>query len=187
MAASPPAALIACQRVADGLARLSSYLAGLCLGVLVLLVVAEIVVALLSRFIPGVPGDIAVAWEYSAYLMGASFLLGAALTLRAGSHVRVEMLIKAGHGRFARPIEILASGLGAAFCCFLAWTLLLFTLQSFTYGQVSGDSSTPLWIPQAILTFGATALAVQMVARLLAAIFGLKLDDPSIGVATIVE
>jgi TRAP-type mannitol/chloroaromatic compound transport system permease small subunit len=152
-----------------------------------LLILAEIAVAFLSRFVPGVPSGIEFAWEYSAYLMGVSFLLGSALALRAGSHVRVELLLRAGHGRHARLFEILSSALGAAFCCFLAWTMVSFALQSFTSGQVSGDTFTPLWIPQAALALGAIVLAVQMVARLLASLFGLPVDDPSLGAATILE
>ncbi len=33
--------------------------------------------------------SIPIAWEYSSYLMAASFTFGAAMTLRVGGHIRV--------------------------------------------------------------------------------------------------
>ena len=54
---------------------------------------AEITVRALSNFIPWVPADIPVAWEYSSYLMAACFTFGAAMTLRAGGHIRVTLVL----------------------------------------------------------------------------------------------
>ena len=60
---------------------------------------AEITVRALSNFIPWVPADIPVAWEYSSYLMAACFTFGAAMTLRAGGHIRVTLVL----GRLQPP------------------------------------------------------------------------------------
>src|SRR5690606_29306934 len=71
----------AVQTAADLLSILGSYLAVACTVGLTLLVLAEILAATLARVIPSVPASIHVGWEYSGYLMGASFLLGAGMTL----------------------------------------------------------------------------------------------------------
>lgn len=177
----------ALQRAADRLSVAGALLAAACIVALTFLVLAEILVAMLSKFIPSMPSSIHVGWEYSAYLMGASFLLGAGMTLRAGLQIRVEMLMRAGHGRYARALEGLSSALGSAVSLFMAYTLVEFTLRTYRFGEVSQDSLTPLWIPQAVLAFGAIILALQMIARTLTCIAGQPVDRPDLGAATAIE
>jgi hypothetical protein len=80
----------------DGIERLGAldgWIGAACLSTLTLLMLAEITVRALSNFIPWVPADIPVAWEYSSYLMAACFTFGAAMTLRAGGHIRVTLVL----------------------------------------------------------------------------------------------
>jgi TRAP-type C4-dicarboxylate transport system permease small subunit len=175
------------RRVADGIALAGGYAAALCLAALLALVTAEILMSLAAKVFKGLPPDIGIAWEYSAYLMGIAFLLGSGMTLRAGMHVRVELLLRAGNGRFVRPCEIAAAVVGVAFSGLLAWSLARFTLQSFSSNQVSGESLTPLWIPQSALAVGAFVLFVQMLLRLLAAVLDKPLEDKALGIATLPE
>ena len=182
-----PDLLSALQRAADRLALGSAYLAVACLLALTLLTLAEIATAVLSRFIPGLPGGISIAWEYSAYFMGAAFMLGSALTLRAGMQLRVELLLRAGGGRFERPLEFFSSAVSAAFAGFLAWHLAAFAYQSFAAGQVSVDSNTPLWIPQAALAFATGVFALQLLARTLACMASRALDNDAFKVASPAE
>lgn len=186
-AASRSSPLEVFQRLADWLALVSAYLAAVCLAALTFLVLAEIAVALLSKFIPAVPSGISIAWEYSSYLMGAAFMFGGALTLRAGMQIRVELLLRAGKGRFERPLELLSSALGAGFMVFLAWYLTAFAYQSYVSGQVSADSDTPLWIPQAALAWATAIFALQTVARVFGCLAGLKLDNDAFKVASASE
>lgn len=175
------------QRIADGLSLAASYLAVACIVALTGLVLAEILVALLSRFVPGVPSGIGIAWEYSAYLMGGAFMLGAGLTLRAGLQIRVELLLRAGQGKYARLLEFASSLIGAIVSVFLAWSMVAFTLRSYSFGEVSQDSFTPLWPAQGLLALGAAVLALQMIARTLSCAFGNKVDRPELGAATAIE
>jgi TRAP-type mannitol/chloroaromatic compound transport system permease small subunit len=180
----PVAAL---QRAADAFSIAGALLAAACIVALTFLVLSEIAVVTLSKFIPSVPSSIHVGWEYSAYLMGASFLLGAGMTLRAGLQIRVEMLMRAGHGRYARLLEGCSSALGSAVAVFLAYTLVQLTVRTYHYGEVSQDSFTPLWIPQAVLAFGALILALQMLARTLTCLAGQLVDRPELGASTAIE
>jgi TRAP-type mannitol/chloroaromatic compound transport system permease small subunit len=175
------------RRAADGLALAGGYAAALCLAALLALVTAEILLALASKVFKGLPPGIGIAWEYSSYLMGISFLLGSGLTLRAGMHIRVELLLHVWGGRLTRLFEIKAAFIGAAFSGVLAWSLGRFALQSFNSGQVSGESLTPLWIPQSALTVGAAVLFVQMLLRLISALLDKPLEDKTLGVATLPE
>lgn len=174
-------------RASDAIALWAAHAAALCLAALVALVTAEILLALLSKVFRSLPPGIGIAWEYSSYLMGIAFMLGSGLTLRAGMHIRVELLLRAGNGRHARLFEIVSALIGTVFTALLAWSLGRFTLQSLTSGQVSGDSLTPLWIPQSALTLGCAVLFLQMLLRLLAAVLNAPLEDKSLGLATLPE
>jgi TRAP-type mannitol/chloroaromatic compound transport system permease small subunit len=177
----------AVQTAADLVSIAAGFLAALCIVALTFLVLAEIFVALVARIVPSMPPSIHIGWEYSAYLMGASFLLGAGMTLRAGLQIRVEMLLRAGHGRYARAFETVASIIGAIVTVFLAVTMVTYTLRTWRFGEVSQDTGTPLWIPQAVLAVGAVVLALQLTTRVLACLTGRTLDRPGLGAATAIE
>jgi TRAP-type mannitol/chloroaromatic compound transport system permease small subunit len=175
------------QRFVDWLALAGAYIAAACLVAMVLLVLTEIAMALLSRVFPSLPTGLKFAWEYSAYLMGSAFMFGGALTLRSGMQIRVELLLRAGNGRFQRPLELLAATVGASFLCMLAWSLTRFTWQSWTSSQVSGDTLTPLWIPQGSLTLATWIFALQAVARVLLCLTGQDLENEEFKVASATE
>ncbi len=175
------------QRFADWLSLACAYIAAACLIAMVLLVLAEITTALLSRFIPAMPSGIGFAWEYSAYLMGAGFMFGGALTLRSGMQIRVELLLRAGNGRFERPLELFSSLIGALFLGVLAWSLTAFAWQSWVSVQVSGDTLTPLWIPQGALALATAVFALQALARLLSCVARLPLENEAFKVASATE
>jgi TRAP-type C4-dicarboxylate transport system permease small subunit len=180
-------AFVAFRRMADAIALWSAYAAALCLAALVALVTAEIVLALASKVVRSLPPGIGIAWEYSSYLMGIAFMLGSGLTLRAGMHIRVELLLRIENGRYARLFETFSAVIGAVFTGMLAWSMSRFTLQSLTSGQVSGDSFTPLWIPQSALAVGCIVLFLQMLLRLAATVVDEPLEDKTFGVATLPE
>lgn len=175
------------HRIADGISLVAAFLAAACIVALTGLILTEIVVAFLARFIASVPSGIGIGWEYSAYLMGCSFMLGAGMTLRAGQQIRVELLLRAGNGRHARFYELASCLLGSAVTVFLAIAMTHLTIRLWTTGEVSQDSYTPLWIPQSALTAGAIILALQMVVRLLACIAGQRVERPELGAATAIE
>jgi TRAP-type mannitol/chloroaromatic compound transport system permease small subunit len=182
-----PGIVAAVQAAADGLSLAGAYMAAACVVLLTMLVLVEIAVALLARLIPSMPSSIHIGWEYSGYLMGASFLLGAGMTLRAGQQIRVEMLMRAGGWRFAVEFESLSSGVGVLVTAFLAVALVRLTLRTYGFEEVSQDSLTPLWIPQAVLSLGAVILALQMAARFITSLSGQRVDRPELGASTAIE
>jgi TRAP-type C4-dicarboxylate transport system permease small subunit len=171
----------------DRLSRLDGWLGAACLMTLTSLMIAEVVVRALSNVIPWVPADIPVAWEYSSYLMAATFTFGAAMTLRAGGHIRVTLVLARVSPVVRRRMEVVLAVLGAAFCGFLAWSMAYFTWRSFESGQTSVSSGTLVWIPQALVTFGVFLLAIQFIARFFHAAFGLPLEDLSMRAGEVAE
>jgi TRAP-type C4-dicarboxylate transport system permease small subunit len=140
---------------------------------------AEVIVRALSNVLPFVPASIPVAWEWSSYLMAATFTFGAAMTLRAGGHIRVSLLIANVPAGFRRVVEVLCAAIALVFMAFLAQAMVKFTYGSFVRGQTALSSNTPLWIPQAVVTFGMVLLALQFLGRLIQALLGLPLEDHS--------
>lgn len=184
---SVPAPLRLVLLVIDRIGRLDGWLGAACLAALTLLMLAEILVRMLSSILPFVPADIPVAWEYSSYLMAATFTFGAAMTLRAGGHIRVSLVLaRLGPGP-RRALECAASLVAASFMSFFAWSMVKFAYASFDRGQTSLSSETPLWIPQAVVAFGFVLLALQFCARCLQAILGLPVEDHSMKVASVAE
>lgn len=122
--------------------------------------------------------SLSFAWEYAAYFYAAAVFLGAAYTMRTGGHVRVALLRSLLPERGRHCMEILATAIGTAFSLYLAYALIKFALRSFTRGSTSPTiDATPLVIPQGVLAFGATLLALQMIARLVRLIIGQAAED----------
>ena len=130
---------------------------------------AEVFVRAVSNFIPAVPASIPVAWEWSSYLMAATFTFGAAMTLRAGGHIRVSLLLANAPPALRRLLDIASAAVALVFMAFLAYAMVKFTYASYAKGQTSISSETPVWIPQAVVTFGMVLLALQFLARVIQA------------------
>ena len=183
--ATGPLAML--YRIADGVALAAGFLAAVCIAALTGLILAEIFVAFTARFVSFMPASIGIGWEYSAYLMGGSFMLGAGMTLRAGQQIRVEILLWIQKGRFVRVFELISSAIGLVITSFLAVTMCQLTVRMFSSGEVSQSSFTPLWVPQSVLAFGAIVLMLQMIIRTLVCLFGGRVDRPELGAATQIE
>ncbi len=171
----------------DMMGRLDGWLGAACLAALTCLMLAEVLLRALSDIFPWVPSDIPVAWEYSSYLMAAAFTFGAAMTLRAGGHIRVTLVVARVSPQVRRWLETVLAALGVAFSGYLAVAMVNFTWRSFTSDQVSISSATPLWIPQTLVTFGILLLVMQFVARFFQALFGLPLEDVNMRAGSVTE
>ncbi len=171
----------------DFLGRLDGWLGALCLLTLACLMMGEVALRSLSDIFPMVPSNIPGAWEYGSYLMAAAFTFGAAMTLRAGGHIRVTLVLRHLNGRARRWLETVLAALGTVFSGFLAYALINFTWRSFDSGQTSISSGSPLWVPQALITFGVCLLVLQFFARFLQAAFGLPLEDVNMRAAAVAE
>jgi TRAP-type C4-dicarboxylate transport system permease small subunit len=169
----------------EKLARLDGWIGAACLVTLTLLMLAEITVRALSNFFPWVPADIPVAWEYSSYLMAACFTFGAAMTLRAGGHIRVTLALGRLKPPARRVLEIAASLIATCFVGFLALAMAHFAYGAYERGQTSISSDTMLWIPESVVAFGMVLLALQFLARFIQALLGLPLEDHRIKAAPV--
>jgi TRAP-type C4-dicarboxylate transport system permease small subunit len=183
--AAAPAPLRLLLNAIEKLARLDGWIGAACLVTLTLLMLAEITVRALSNVIPWVPADIPVAWEYSSYLMAACFTFGAAMTLRAGGHIRVTLILGRLDPPARRVLEACAALVATLFVGFLSIAMARFACSAFEGGQTSISSGTLIWIPEAVIAFGMVLLALQFLSRFIQALFGLPLEDHSIKAAPV--
>lgn len=160
----------------DALTRLDGWLGAVCLALLTGLMVAGMATRVLSGVLTWLPPDLPIAWEYSSYLMAATFTFGAAMTLRSGGHIRVRIVLSRLAPPARRAAEIVVSLIALVFCVFFTFALLEFTLNTYGLDERSIASNTPLWIPQAVVTFGVLLMALQFLARAIRALAGLPLE-----------
>lgn len=128
------------------------------LGILILL---SIVSRLLGLYVPGLNA-------YSGYAMAASSFLALAYTFREGGHIRVVMLRNALAGRARYLLEVWCLAIASFFACYLAWFLIRMTWFSYEFEEKSeGADATLLWMPQSLMAFGATVMALTVVHALI--------------------
>ncbi|TEA71951.1 TRAP transporter small permease subunit [Allopusillimonas ginsengisoli] len=170
----------AVKRLLNGIERLSlldGWVGAACLMLLIALMLAELTIRMLSNIFPGLPGGLPYTWEYCSYLMATCFTFGAAMTLRTGGHIRVNLLLSNVSDRARQGLEIALSLVGLLSVSFMTVAMTVFTWSSFASGQVSAASGTPLWVPKLTVTLGILLLALQLLARLIQAVLGLPLED----------
>jgi TRAP-type C4-dicarboxylate transport system permease small subunit len=156
----------------------SRWIAGLA-AILVFGIAALIISEIIARSF--FSASLSFAWEYAAYLYGCAVFLGAPYTLRTGGHVRVALLRGVLSERGQRIMELFATTVGAVFSIYLAYAMVQFALRSYSRGSTSPTiEATPLAIPQAVIAFGATLLAIQMVVRLIRLLLGEAPEDDTI-------
>lgn len=152
--AGSPASLM--RRLLDRLYLAAGAVAGLCLVIMALLILAQIVGRWFGMVIPSTE-------DFSGFLLAAASFLALAYTLRSGGHIRVNLLISHLHGRMRRFIEALVLLLALLLVGYAAWSALLLVIESFQFNELSqGYIPVPLWIPQTPMAVGLLILEVAL-------------------------
>ncbi|MBI3030425.1 MAG: TRAP transporter small permease [Candidatus Rokubacteria bacterium] len=149
-------------RCLEALSDAGGYAAGITVFGLTLLISAGV----FSRRVLGSP--LLAVDEVSGYLLLAIVFLGLAYTMKAGGHIRSDIVLAHVPAGVRGGLEVLATLLALLFALALLggnWVLIAEyygrgTL-SFKYLQI------PLWIPASLLVVGVILLLLQLVARFL--------------------
>jgi TRAP-type C4-dicarboxylate transport system permease small subunit len=145
------------RRSLDWLYRASGGLAGLLLVATLLLVVVQMASRLIHVTVPGVQ-------DLAGYGVAATAFLSLAYTLRAGAHVRVNLLLAHLNPATARLFELWCCGLGCLLTVYMAYWSIDLVHDSYEFGEVaSGLLSIPLWIPRIAMALGTVVLAIALV------------------------
>ncbi len=108
--------------------------------------------------------------EAITYLHASVFMLGAALTLQRGGHVRVDIFYR----RYSRRTRAWIDSVGTIvfllpLCVFIGWVSWHYVLQSWSIGETSGDPSglPAVYLLKSLIPIMAATLIIQGTAEIL--------------------
>jgi len=105
--------------------------------------------------------------EFAGYFLAAASFLALASTLRAGAHIRVNLLIRHCAPRTRRWVEAWCCALATLLSGYFCYQTVLLTRDSWEYGDVSyGLIAIPIWIPQSAVSLGLVILTVALLDEL---------------------
>jgi TRAP-type C4-dicarboxylate transport system permease small subunit len=138
-----------------------------CLLLLVMVGSISIDVLLRNVEVPGLPRGFPASNDISEYALYFCTLLGAPWLLRAGQHIRVDIVLRAIPARLAYGCEWLSDVMAFAGCVVLAWMGMVMTFKSYASGAIQIKSVViPEWWVMAPLPIVFTLLAVEFAFRM---------------------
>jgi len=144
----------------DRLYLTAGVVAGICIALMALLILAQIIGRWFNVIIPSTE-------DFSGFLLAAASFLALAYTLRSGGHIRVSLLVAHLHVRKRFYAELLSLAIGLALALYTAWWTALLVIESYEFGEVgSGYVPVPLWIPQIPMALGLGILAIALLDEL---------------------
>lgn len=156
------------RRALDTLYRLSGGLAAFFLAAICAIVIAQVganIIDTISLAVLGEPVGMVVSSyaEFTGFFLVAASFLALANTLRAGSHIRVSLLIKGLGPAPRRWAELWCTAVGLAFSAYFAWHAVWMVIDSYRFNDVSaGIVPVSLWIPQSAMAIGLIVLAIAL-------------------------
>ncbi|MBB3065397.1 TRAP transporter small permease [Limibacillus halophilus] len=144
----------------DRLYRVCGYIAAILLAGIAILILAQIVGRFFGVLVPA-------ANEMAGFFMAGSTFLALAYSFRAGSHIRVTLVLSVLPLKLRRFFDILVLVAGGALLAYSTWYTALLVKDSLRFGEVSdGLLGIPLAIPQSAMLFGLAMLTVAIVDEL---------------------
>ncbi len=166
------------RHILDTLYRSALWLSAACLVGIALLVGLQVIGRLIDAALKLVGLDplgiiVLSLAEIAGYLLAAASFLALAATLKAGTHIRVTLVLAAVGEDKRRAFEIWALGSAAAFCAYVTWSLGRFAYYSWLFHEISpGLVRVPLAIPQAAMALGVLVLTIALLDELVIVLKG---------------
>ena len=105
--------------------------------------------------------------------MAASLFLGLAPTLRAGRHIRVNLLLSQLPVRLRKKAEVFVCLMGSVFFGYFGFYATQMTIESYQIGErTAGLLPIPLWVPQIGMSLGLIVMTLALLDDLVLALGG---------------
>jgi len=105
--------------------------------------------------------------------MAASLFLGLAPTLRAGRHIRVNLLLSKLPVRLRKRFEVFVCLMGSVFFGYFSFYATQMTIESYQIGErTAGLLPIPLWLPQIGMSLGLIVMTLALLDDLVLAVGG---------------
>jgi len=152
------------RRGLDLLYKISGGIAALAIVAICLLVTAQVCLNILARIGgPSVSFTIPSYADFAGYFLATASFMALANTLRAGVHIRVNLVLQHLNTGPRWVMELLTLALAATLVSYATWFAAALMAESWHYGDMStGIIAIPLWIPQAGMVCGLGLLAVAI-------------------------
>jgi len=160
------------RRLLDSLYKLSGAIAALSILGICFVVSAQVILNIVARI--GGPGwsyTIPSYADFSGFFLATASFMALAYTLRAGGHIRVNLLVGSLPARPRWLLELLALSIGAMMAGYATYYAANLLGESYSYGDMStGIVAIPLWIPQTGMVAGLGLLTVAFIDTLVEAL-----------------
>lgn len=102
--------------------------------------------------------------EFTGYFLATATFLAAANALKAGTHIRVNLIIKRLGPKARHVTEVWCAGAGAVFTAYFTYWAGNLTIESWQFSDVSpGIIPVPIWIPQLSMVIGLLVLTIALI------------------------
>lgn len=145
--------------------------AGAALAGVLLVAVGVLTLVPIAARLAGLPAH---SWdEVATFCMAGSAFLGLAFAWRAGTHVRMELVVSRAGGRVGQALQVQALAVTLAACLYFTWFAGRFVALSYAMDDVSqGLLPIPLWLPQLPMVGGLALLCLAVTESLVDALRG---------------
>lgn len=118
--------------------------------------------------------------EFAGFFLAASTFFALSYTLRAGGHIRVDVITQSFPAALRRWTEAGCYGFAGTLSAVFAYWAVMQVLESAQYGDVvPGIVRVPLWMPQTSVAAGATILTIALVDGFVLALAGKPSTSPN--------
>jgi TRAP-type C4-dicarboxylate transport system permease small subunit len=145
------------RRVEDALAAAAA--------IALLALAGMVVLGVVLRYLFASP----LSWAYAFttdYLLVAVFFLALPFTVRAGAHVRIDMLYRTLSRRAQRWCDVVGAVLSVLFAAALTWGGIVLTTGAWADGDVpppgGSELSWPVWTSTIMVPIGSAVLLVRL-------------------------
>lgn len=150
----------------DFVYKFCGVLAAIALALIAVLILAQIVGRFFGILVPGVN-------EAAAFLLAGTTFMALAYSFRAGSHIRVSVVLHYLPPRLRWLADLLSVAVAAALIGYFAWYTWQLVADSIRFKEVSdGLLAIPLAIPQSAMLAGLVVLAIALVEEFFHILFG---------------
>jgi len=154
------------RKTLDGIYTGAGILAGACIVLITVMILAQIVGRWFGVIIPSTE-------DFSGYLLAATSFLALAYTFRHGGHIRVTLLLHLLSKGWQRRMLLLTLIVFAVVVGWGAYHLCYLVYESWDFDELSqGYIAVPLWIPQMPMALGAVIFFIALVDDIVNALMG---------------
>ncbi len=154
------------RRLLDRIYLACGVLGAVFLAAIAVLIFSQIIARSLDLFIPA-------ANDFAGFCLAASSFLALAYTFRAGSHIRVTLLLQRLPPRWRRGFDLASLAVAALMIGYFAWYAVALVGDSLHFGDLSeGLVPVALWIPQSAMALGLIVLTLALVDEFVAVLRG---------------